>query len=275
MGSSRRSSSNGDEEDDYDQIPLQHQRPFGTGLFRKPIAFVSASAGGQQLKSVDDTAAAKPRQDVADIYLSMVLPEDATRSRSAPPTSSTNTSSSNNNNNNSSSSSSSSSSTTTTTKTVGDESSQPSTCPVCRLPLDTDPETHQQTLAHQVCLPHSQPPSALDRTRMGLAYLSAYGWDPDSRKGLGAEQQGIRYPVKAKVKDDNLGIGMRAPSPPPPPRGEKQREEKEKEKKKAQLLDAKKVRKMALDDRKKAARIRQDLFGDGRLEKYLGPGAAG
>ncbi|AEO55333.1 hypothetical protein MYCTH_2107979 [Thermothelomyces thermophilus ATCC 42464] len=257
MGSPRRSSSNGDEEDDYDQIPLQHQRPFGTGLFRKPIAFVSASAGAQQLKSVDDTAAATPRQDVADIYLSMVLPEDATRSRSAPPTSNNN----------------SSSSTTTTTKTAGDESSQPSTCPVCRLPLDTDPETHQQTLAHQVCLPHSQPPSALDRTRMGLAYLSAYGWDPDSRRGLGVEQQGIRYPVKAKVKDDNLGIGMRAPSPPPPP-GEKQREE-EKKKKKAQLLDAKKVRKMALDDRKKAARIRQDLFGDGRLEKYLGPGAAG
>ncbi|KAL2166431.1 hypothetical protein VTG60DRAFT_2784 [Thermothelomyces hinnuleus] len=269
MGSPRRNSSNGDEEDDYDQIPLQHQRPFGTGLFRKPIAFVSASAGGQQLKSVDDTAAAKPRQDVADIYLSMVLPEDATRSRSAPPTSRTNTSNNNNNNNNSS--------TTTTTKTTGDESSQPSTCPVCRLPLDTDPETHQQTLAHQVCLPHSQPPSALDRTRMGLAYLSAYGWDPDSRRGLGAEQQGIRYPVKAKVKDDNLGIGMRAPSPPPP--GEKQREEEEEKKKKKkkaqQLLDAKKVRKMALDDRKKAARIRQDLFGDGRLEKYLGPGAAG
>lgn len=268
MGTLRHNPSNSDEEDDYDKIPLQHQRPFGTGLFKKPIAFVSASGGGEQLKSVDDTAATKKTpQDVADIYLSMVLPEDATRSQSAPPTSNTTTSSNTNDNNDNG--------TTTITKTTGDEPSQLSTCPVCKLPLDTDPKTHQRTLAHQVCLPHSQPPSALDRTRMGLAYLSAYGWDPDSRKGLGAEQQGILYPVKVKVKDDNLGIGMRtrSSSPPPPPPGKKQRKAVEEEKKKAQLLDAKKVRKMALDDRKKAAKIRQDLFGDGRLEKYLGPGA--
>ncbi|KAL2159927.1 hypothetical protein VTH06DRAFT_2060 [Thermothelomyces fergusii] len=263
MGSPRRRLSSGDgEEDDYDQIPLHHQRPFGTGLFRKPIAFVPASDGGEQLKTVDDgTATAKPRQDVADMYLSMVLPEDATRSRSAPPTSSV--------------------STTTTETAGGEEPSQPSTCPVCRLPLDTDAGTHERTLAHQVCLPHSQPPSALDRTRMGLAYLAAYGWDPDSRKGLGAQQQGILYPVKARVKNDNLGLGIRPPSPPLP--GEEEEKKKKKRRadgeegrtKKAQLLDAKKVRKMALDERKRAARIRQDLFGDGRLEKYLGPGAAG
>ncbi|KAL2142768.1 hypothetical protein VTI28DRAFT_785 [Corynascus sepedonium] len=252
MSSHEFKSSNNDEDDDYDQIPLQHQRPFGSGLHRKPIAFVSASEGGQQLKSVDDAAAKKPQQNVADIYLSMVLPQDATRSKSAPPTSS------------------SSSITTTIISTTADESSSssspslPATCPVCRLPLDKDPETHKRTLAHQVCLPHSQPPSALDRRRMGLAYLSAYGWDPDSRKGLGAEQQGIQYPVKAKVKDDNLGVGMRVPKNLPPQKKED-----------SKLLDAKKVRKMAIDERKKAAKIRQDLFGDGRLEKYLGPGASG
>jgi hypothetical protein len=97
---------------------------------------------------------------------------------------------------------------------------------------------------------------------MGLVYLSSHGWDPDSRQGLGAVQQGISYPVKAKVKDDNLGIGMKVPKGLPPP------------KKKEQLLDAKKVRKMAAEEKKKADRIRQDLFGDGKLEKYLGPGAA-
>jgi hypothetical protein len=96
---------------------------------------------------------------------------------------------------------------------------------------------------------------------MGLAYLSTHGWDPDARRGLGAAQQGITFPVKAKAKDDKLGIGIEVPRGLPPP------------KKKERLLDAKKVRKMALDEKKRAARIRQELFGDGKLEKYLGPGA--
>jgi hypothetical protein len=224
----------GDEDDDYDKIPLQHQRPFGAGLHRKPIAFVSASGGGGQLKSVDDASTIKARQNVADIYLGLVLPEDATRSKSAPPTTA--------------------------------EPSPAGTCPVCKLPLDTDQpgKPHAQSFAHQVCLPHSQPPSALDRTRMGLAYLSAHGWDPDARRGLGADQQGIKFPVKARVKDDNLGVGMKIPRGLPPP-----------SKKNEQLLDAKKVRKMAREETKKAARIRQELFGDGKLEKYLGSGAAG
>jgi hypothetical protein len=96
---------------------------------------------------------------------------------------------------------------------------------------------------------------------MGLTYLSTYGWDPDSRKGLGARQEGIKYPVKAKPKDDNLGIGMQVPKNQPPP------------KKKEVLLDAKKVRKMVEEEKRKAARIRQQLFGRNDLEKYLGPGA--
>ncbi len=220
-------------DDDYDDIPLQHQRPFGAGLHRKPIAFVSASAGGQ-LKSVDDGVVKRPQQDVADIYLSMVLPDDVQRSKSAPPPSG---------------------------HITQDGPSQQEICTVCRLPLVTDRGTHAESFAHQVCLPHSQPPSALDRTRMGLAYLSAHGWDPDARQGLGAGQQGIQYPVKAKVKDNNLGIGMELPKGLPPP------------KKKEQLLDAKKVRKMALEEKKRATKIRQELFGDGKLEKYLGPGA--
>ncbi|AEO66924.1 uncharacterized protein THITE_31960, partial [Thermothielavioides terrestris NRRL 8126] len=229
-----------DEDDDFDDVPLQHQRPFGAGLHRKPIAFVSAT-GESQLKSVDDNAPAdKPKTDVADLYLSMVLPEDSARSKSAPPAAS---------------------------RTREDDGQPPpseETCAVCNLPVGADRASHEQSFAHQVCLPHSQPPSALDRSRMGLAYLAAYGWDPDARKGLGAAQQGIQYPIKPRPKDDNLGVGMHVPKgqpPPPPP------------KKKEQLLDAKKVRKMALDEKKRAARIREELFGDGRLEKYLGPGA--
>jgi hypothetical protein len=232
--SSPKDSNNND--DDYDDIPLQHKRPFGAGLHKKPIAFVSASGGGQ-LKSVDDASATtKPRPNVADLYLSMVLPEDTQRASSAPPT----------------------------INPPKASPSPPDICPVCKLPIDTgNKSTHAQSFAHQVCLPHSQPPSALDRSRMGLAYLSTYGWDPDARKGLGAEQQGIQYPVKAKVKDDNLGIGMKVPKGLPPP------------KKKEQLLDAKKARKMAAEEKKRAERIRRELFGDGRLEKYLGSGASG
>lgn len=231
-------------DDDYDDIPLQHQRPFGAGLHRRPIAFVSALGGGQ-LKSVDDTPANKPQTNVADLYLSMVLPkeEDTTRSKSAPPT--------------------------TSATTPESPPTEVTTCPVCNLPLtanENGSRAHAQSLAHQLCLPHSNPPSALDRSRMGLAYLSAYGWDPDARKGLGAAQQGIPYPVKAKARDDRLGLGVEVPKGLPS-------STKKVGSQGQGLLDAKKVRKMAAEERKRAVRIREELFGDGKIEKYLGKGA--
>ncbi|KAK4450118.1 protein pxr1 [Podospora aff. communis PSN243] len=229
------------EEDKYDydvETPLERIRPFGT-LHRKQITFVPAS-GNAQLNSTDATAAPKPHQDVANIYLSMVLPEDV-----KPPDSK-------------------------------DEknAAPPTLCEVCNLPMDSlapqDPQSqdgpprtatpHENSLAHQLCLPHSHPPSALDRSRMGLNYLSTHGWDPDARRGLGFEQQGIQYPVKTKVKEDRLGIGMEVPKNQPV-------------RKKETMLDAKKVRKMAEEEKKRAARIRQQLFMRDDLEKYFGPGA--
>jgi hypothetical protein len=224
---------------DYDvETPLERIRPFGT-LHRKQIAFVPAS-GNAQLNSTDATTTTpKPRQDVANIYLSMVLPEDV--------------------------------------KIAGSKDEKdpapPTLCEVCKLPMgslapeDTPqsqegtPRTatpHKNSLAHQLCLPHSHPPSALDRSRMGLNYLSTHGWDPDARRGLGFDQQGIQYPVKTKVKEDRLGIGMKVPKNQPV-------------RKKETMLDAKKVRKMAEEEKRKAARIRQQLFMRDDLEKYLGP----
>jgi G-patch domain len=218
-----------DFEDDYDDIPLQHKRPFGAGLHKQRIAFVPAS--DSQLQSVDDLSATKPQVDFADLYLSMVLPKDAGKKQaddSTPPEE-------------------------VPLQTAAE------TCPICKLPVSpADRETHEASFAHQVCLPHSHPPSALDRNRMGLNYLSTYGWDPDARKGLGFGQQGIQYPIKPKVKDNKLGIGIEIPKGLPPP--------KEKEK----LLDAKQVRKMAAKDKKKAERLHRELFGDNKLEKYLG-----
>ncbi|KAK5660263.1 hypothetical protein OQA88_12802 [Cercophora sp. LCS_1] len=233
-------------EDDYSDTPLQHLRPFGSGLHKKKIAFVPAS----NLDATSTlTAPNNKPEDISQIYLNLVLPSGPQKPK-PPPAS----------------------------------PSQPQICEICNLPLsplppnapetksDTKPDTtitshththtHSQTIAHQLSLPHSHPPSALDRSRMGLSYLSTHGWDPDSRKGLGSLQQGIQYPIKAKAKNDTLGIGITIPKNLPPP------------KPKERLLDAGKVRKQAERERRKAERLRKELFGRGDdLEKYLGGGA--
>lgn len=98
---------------------------------------------------------------------------------------------------------------------------------------------------------------------MGLSVLENQGWDPDSRTGLGAGGQGAHYPIKVKPKDNNLGIGVVVPKA--------FRIKKEKEKPK--LLDAKKVRKMAADDRKRTDKLQQQIFGRVDLERYLGKDA--
>lgn len=238
-------------EDDYDDIPLQHQRPFGAGLHRKAVAFVPASDDGGQLNSTDAirrraAAAGTQQLDIADLYLRMVLPSSSSSSSRAE-----------------------------------EENEGKRVCEICRLPLDplaprsgseseskTASTPHEGSLAHQVCLPHSHPPSALDRSRMGLTYLSSYGWDPDARKGLGAAQQGIQFPVKARIKDDNLGLGIAVPKNLGLPN-----QKKKKKKKELLLLDAGKVRKQVQEEKRRAERLRQQLSGRQDLEKYLGPGA--
>lgn len=229
---------NDDGFDDFDDIPLQHKKPFGSGLRRNEIKFVPAS--------IEDTEAANQQRDktkgqsISDFYLSMVLkkPEPAATQK---------------------------------------EPAKAPVCDICSMPLTTTDESassstshrktgshHEASIAHQVCLAHSHPPSALDRSRMGMTVLAAQGWDPDSRTGLGAVGQGTQYPVKAKPKEDRLGVGVVVP---------KDGAMKKKEKEKPKLLDAKKVRKMAAEDRKRADRLQRELFGRVDLEKYLGPGA--
>ncbi|KAL2120628.1 hypothetical protein VTJ04DRAFT_4655 [Mycothermus thermophilus] len=258
-----------DEDDDYDDIPLQHQRPFGTGMYKRPIAFVSASSLSTVQPNSSSTSQSNTGASVADLYLKLVLPDDSTtqpRSKSAPPSSTT------------TGPAVDTTATTTTTTTPPSEptssestSSQPTQapnlCPICKLPLppSSDPQAlaaHNASLTHQLSLPYSPPPSALDRTRMGLAYLSAHGWDPDSRRGLGAEEQGLRFPLKAKQREERLGLGAAAPK-------------KEEKKPKEKLLDAGKVRKLAAEEKRRKEEIREALFGDGKLEKYLGVGGRG
>lgn len=223
--------SDGRFEDEEDELPLHQPRAFGAGLHRKPIAFLPAKSG--DLSSTSEANASS--QSVADLYLDIVLSK------------------------------------TTNLGTTKPGTASPPICEVCQLPLDEPtsalssekskpkPRPHEVSIAHQVCLAHSHPPSALDRSRLGLSLLQSQGWDPDSRSGLGVEQQGMRFPAKAKEKHDNLGIGVKVP---------KNLEVYKKEQ--PQKLDAGKVRKMAVEDKKRRERLQRQFYGNGELEKYLG-----
>lgn len=229
-----------DEHDDnYDDVPLQHKKPFGSGLRRNEIKFVPASS--EDPKVTEQSGEEAQGRSISDFYLNIVLkrPEPSAQVASG-----------------------------------AHEAIVEEVCEICKVPLTSTPagstgpgsarpSLHEASIAHQVCLAHSHPPSALDRNRMGLAVLESQGWDPDARTGLGVAGQGAQYPVKAKPKDDHLGIGVVVPK--------NFRVKKEKEKPK--LLDAKKVRKMAADDRKRTDRLQQQIFGRADLERYLGPGA--
>ena len=231
--------------DDEYEIPLEDQRIFGAGIKRQRVKFVPSAAAA----AVGLPTSSTGTKSASDIYLSLVLPQDTTNSESSFRASSV-------------------------LPTSTEPSSKAQVCEVCSLPMSTiyppilqegSPQTterpHEASLAHQVCLEHSHPPSHLDRNRKGLAYLSAYGWDPDSRRGLGAEGQGIQYPIKAKPKDDKLGIGVVLPKP-----GEIAKKFKIKK------LDAGKVRKMYDQDKKKGEQLRDMFYRNEDVERYLNQG---
>ena len=138
-------------------------------------------------------------------------------------------------------------------------------CEICNLPIDhqagaasTAIANHESTIAHMICLTHSHPPSNLDRSRQGFKYLSAYGWDPDSRQGLGATGEGIRAPVKAKIKNDTVGLGVKFK------RSKKHLDPK------VERMNAKQVRKKDTEDRRRWERLQEVFYGNGDTEKYLG-----
>ncbi len=146
----------------------------------------------------------------------------------------------------------------------------PPVCDVCKLPLHLDSEKegnananmHAALLAHQVCLAHSRPPYAGDRSSVGFAVLEAHGWDPNRRPGLGPDGHGIRFPLKPKPKDDKLGLGLTPARPRQPARARER----------PKLLDAKRARKMAADDRTRTEALHRQLFGNPDVERYLGKG---
>lgn len=244
------------EDDDY-EIPLQDQRIFGAGIKRKRVKFVPSSS------SVSNTLPthAQSSKSTSDLYLSIVLPKKSLEESTGKETGKETP--------------------RVTDATNGAVIPQTHTCEICNLPLDAvedevvatnnnDSEAttskkrpHEASLAHQVCLTHSHPPSHLDRNRKGLAFLSSYGWDPDARKGLGASGQGIQFPIKTKEKNDKLGIGVVVP----------QDKDLEKMRKvKDVKLDAGKVRKLAERDRKRTEKLREAFYRSEDVERYLGVG---
>lgn len=217
-------------DDDDSNIPLHHMRPFGAGLKRKRIEFVRAQSPEPATGQRPSPASVA----IADVYLDLVLPKHTDRAQREEP--------------------------------LLDR------CEVCFLPREIPRDSksgraidaaHEASLVHQVCLPHSRPPSSLDRTRKGFVYLESHGWDPDAGLGLGPDGTGIQFPLKAREKLDTLGLGFQV-----------QKSETSisslPRKKKLPLLDAKACLKLEREDRRKTERLRQRFYGNDDVERYLG-----
>ncbi|KAK0311369.1 hypothetical protein LTR91_006146 [Friedmanniomyces endolithicus] len=208
-------------EDEY-EVPLRDQRFFGAGIKRKRIQFVASTNESATTQSLPTT----PRDSASKRYLDIVLK---------------------------------------TTDETERLSSGRATCPeqkaceICHRPLLREDGTvpHETSIAHQICLQHSHPPSHVDRTRKGLAVLEGHGWSPDSRLGLGAEGEGRLHPVKAVRNPARVGIGAKL-------------EKGLKVVKKPTKLDAGKVKLLQLDGKKKAEQLRNSFYRSEEVEKYLG-----
>ncbi|EAS35369.1 G-patch domain-containing protein [Coccidioides immitis RS] len=264
-----------DDEDYF--LPLEDQRVFGAGIKRKRVPFVPSSetrlatTDGHPL-SAPATTSSTPGPEAAvseptppsigDKYLSIVLSKSANPSPSPASTSAT------------------------TIDAAKQADSSPEerlqedtalvTCDICNLPLSQPPPSssdaqypphpHESSLVHQASLPHSHPPSAVDRTRRGYKYLASYGWNPDSRTGLGPTGGGIRVPILPQVKHDTAGLGLDV-------KRMSDAEKKERERQRAAAkLNAKQVRNREEEGKKKAERLREMFYGSEDLEKYLGRG---
>ncbi|KAL8649281.1 MAG: hypothetical protein Q9226_005644, partial [Calogaya cf. arnoldii] len=228
--------SSGDESEYF--IPLKDQSVFGAGIRRKKIDFVPSNGDDQHLASASTTQGAGNR------YLSIVLNRPNSHNG-------------------------------TETDKRQDFADLPTTsasiCEICRLPIgskDVEAEvrsskSHETSLAHQICLQHSHPPSHLDRSRQGLRYLSSYGWDPDARLGLGATGTGIRIPIKPKPKNNTMGLGLVVA-----PLSTANKVSKPAVKK----LDAKKTRKAEESSKREREKLRNMFYERDDVERYLGSG---
>lgn len=253
-------------DDDY-YLPLTNARFFGDGPRAKRVKFVPASSATPQ-----STSNKSDGPSAADIYLSII---GSKKPQTAPATPSEHHASPSEEESarphcdrSASVPAQPAAATTTVTSTSTPPPStagEPETCPSCKLPLVPGPGgiPHEATLTHQISLQHSHPPSAIERSRKGLAYLRKHGWDPDSRQGLGVGGEGVLYPVKLREKNDKLGVGVTAAQAQARAR---------KEEKKVKKLDAGGVRKKEEDDKKRRERLQRMFYERDDVLKYLGEG---
>lgn len=234
-------------DDDEYEIPLRDQRYFGAGIKRKRVQFVS-SQQTQQTTSLPAT----PKESAADRYLAIVLDKsngEPVRAASAPPVEQAPPGETDQPDE---------SYKHEDEGALPDETDKPQVCDVCyrSIPASTSKASHESSIAHQLALPHSHPPSHLDRQRKGLTVLQSHGWDPDSRLGLGAQGEGIRQPIRATENPNRAGLGAKlAPA---------------RVMEKPVSLDAGKVRLREQEGKKKAERLRNDFYGKDDVQKYLG-----
>ena len=235
-----------DDSDDYHSTPLQDQRAFDTSVRRKPVKFIPAGApiaapvAAPVAAPIADTTAPPAQPPAADRYISIVMNRtDKTQSTGSG---------------------------VTEAHPAQSASSNP-LCQICHLPIPSalphetagSSRAHEATIAHQVCLTHSHPPSSIDRSGRGYKYLTSYGWDPDSRLGLGADGGGIRAPIRGILKNDTVGLGIETRRDLPQPRNRRM-----------ETLDAGKVRKKHEHDRRRGRKLHDMFYRSEEVLKYLG-----
>ncbi|KAF2431074.1 hypothetical protein EJ08DRAFT_550712, partial [Tothia fuscella] len=212
-------------DEDIYTIPLKEPSHYGAGIRKRGIKFIPASDPNAEL-----TPAPIPKS-FAERYLSIVIGESSQNAEDV-------------------------------AQNIIMTSTETTTCEICKLPLDPkNIAAHESSLAHQSSLQHIHPPSAVDRKRKGVSYLQSYGWDPDSRLGLGAEGEGIRHPIQAQEKVDKAGVGVdRSRSITP---GKAVPVEVQK------ALSAKELRKQERDKKRRDERLHDMFYTDDRVAKYL------
>lgn len=241
-----------DDDDEY-EVPLRDQRYFGAGLKRKRIRFVPSSEQAQQ-NAGTSLPVAQRTSSAADRYLSIVLGQSNTieRASSAPVDERTTASTIR------AQEPQRAELDTTVENTKPTHHASGLYCDSCgrNIAANVSRAAHEGSIAHQISLQHSNPPSHVDRGRKGLAVLRDHGWDPDSRLGLGAKGEGILQPIKAVDNPQKAGVGARlAPTVV---------------KEKPKTLAAGGVRKLEQEGKKKAERLRKAFYMSDDVQKYLG-----
>lgn len=220
-------------DDEYYSVPLKDQRYFGAGIKRQRIHFVPSSTTEPTTPAGASTPSAL---SASERYLQIVLDKATSEPLSS--------------------------------ETALDKPG-PKTCEICKTQYEGDEAAHCSSLVHQIALPHSHPPSALDRSRKGLSILQSYGWNPDERLGLGAQREGILHPVKAKEKRDTVGLGVDLNHDEPTLKKKRKVVQK---KKPVEMLDAGKIRKLEQNNKKKHERLQNLFHSNDEVDKYLGTG---